>query len=83
MNDSMNDVMKDSMNNLMNNFINQTGIYLFKVNNRNTRTMCEIYSRLTIKTPERSYWLRSGVFNVNFEQISHIVLMFLLLTLNK
>ena len=40
MNDSMNDVMKDSMNNLMNNFINQTGIYLFKVNNQNTRTMC-------------------------------------------
>ena len=83
MNDSMNDLMKDSMNNLMNNSINQTGIYLFKVNNRNTRTMWEIYSRLTIKTPEQSYWLRSGVFNVNFEQISHIVLMFLLLTLNK
>ena len=29
------------------------GIYLFKANNRNTRTMCEICSKLTIKTPER------------------------------
>ena len=28
------------------------GIYLFKVNNRNTRTKCEICSQLTIKTPE-------------------------------
>ena len=29
------------------------GIYLLKVNNRNTRTRCEICSKLTIKTPER------------------------------
>ena len=29
------------------------GNYMFKVNNRNTRTRCEIYSKLTIKTPER------------------------------
>ena len=28
-------------------------IYLFKINNRNTRKTCEIYSKLTIKTPER------------------------------
>ena len=28
-------------------------IYLFKVNNRRTRKMCEICSKLTIKTPER------------------------------
>ena len=27
-------------------------IYLLKVNNRNTRTSCSIYSKLTIKTPE-------------------------------
>ena len=26
--------------------------YMFKVNNRNTRTRCEICSKLTIKTPE-------------------------------
>ena len=29
------------------------GIYLLKINNRNTRTRCEICSKLTIKTPER------------------------------
>ena len=28
------------------------GNYMFKVNNRNTRTRCEISSKLTIKTPE-------------------------------
>ena len=30
------------------------GNYLFKVNNRNTRTRCEICSKLTIKAPEQS-----------------------------
>ena len=29
------------------------GIYLLKVNNRKTRTRCEICSELTIKTPEQ------------------------------
>ena len=28
-------------------------IFLFKINNRNTRKRCEIWSKLTIKTPER------------------------------
>ena len=50
-------------------------IYMLKVNNRNTRTRCEICSKLTIKTPD-------GVFIVDFEHISHIALVFLLLTLN-
>ena len=59
------------------------GIYLLKVNNRNTRTRCEICSKLTINTPERRHWRRSGVFIVNFEHISHLALVFLLLTLNK
>ena len=54
------------------------GNCMFKVNNRNTRTRCEICSKLTIKTPRRS-----GVFIVNFEHISHLVLVFLLLTLSK
>ena len=40
-------------------------------------------SKLTIKTPERRYWRRSGVFIVNFEHISHLVLVFLLLTLSR
>ena len=34
------------------------GNYMFKVNNRNTRTRCEICSKLTIKTPERRHWRR-------------------------
>ena len=58
------------------------GIYLPKVNNRNTRTRCEICSKLTIKISERRQWRRSGVFIVNFEYISHLALVFLLLTLN-
>ena len=33
-------------------------------NNRNTRKSCELYSKLTIRTPE---WLHSGVLIVNFE----------------
>ena len=40
---------------------------MFKVNNRNTGTRCEICSRLTIKTQERRQFRRSGVFVVNFE----------------
>ena len=55
------------------------GIYLLELSNR---TRCEICSKLTIKTPERRYWHRSDVFIVNFEHISHLVLVFLLLTLN-
>ena len=52
-------------------------IHLLKVNNRNTRTICEICSKVTIKLPERRHWCRSGIFIVNFEQISHIVLVFI------
>ena len=58
------------------------GIYLFKVNNRNTRIRCEICLKLTIKILERRHWHRSGIFIVNFEHTSHLVLVFLLLTLN-
>ena len=37
-------------------FVHTVGNYMFKVNNRNTRTSCEICSKLTIKTPERRHW---------------------------
>ena len=47
-------------------------IYLFKVNNRTTRKWCEVSSKLTTKVPERRYW-----------HISHLFLVFLLLTVNK
>ena len=32
------------------------GKYMFKVNNRNTRTRCEICSKVTIKTTQRRRW---------------------------
>ena len=56
-----------------------SGNYMFKVDNRNTRTRCEIYSKLTIKIPERL----PGIFLVNFEHISQLPLVFLLLTLSR
>ena len=46
-----------------------TNVYLFKVNNRNTRKKCEIFSKLTIKI-ERRHGRRSGIFIVNFEYMS-------------
>ena len=54
--------------------VDPASIYLLKVYNRNTITKCKICSKLTIKTPERCQWGRSGVFNVNFEHIYHLVL---------
>ena len=45
--------------------------------------MCEIYHNWTIKKPERRQWRRSWDFIFNFELISHIVEVFLLLTLIK
>ena len=60
---------------------NPAGIYLLKVKNRSTKTRREICSKLTIKTPERRQWRRSGVFTVNFEHIYHLVPVLLLLIL--
>ena len=55
------------------------GIYLTRASNKNTRTRCEICSKLTIKAPKRHHlpafgrntgkWRRFGVFIVNFEHI--------------
>ena len=52
------------------------GIYTFKVNNRNTRTRCEICSKLTTKTLERRHW-RITYFTyfipcsiINFEKVN-------------
>ena len=52
--------------------------YMFKV-----RAKCEICSKLTIKIPEQDQWCCSGVFSVNFEHISHLFRVFLLLPLSK
>ena len=60
--------------------VNPANFNLLKFNNRNTG---EIYSKLTIKTLERRHGRRSGVFIINFEPISHFLLVFLWLTLNK
>ena len=64
------------------NKLNAAGIYQLKINKRNTRTRCEICPKLPIKTTERRQLRRSVVFAI-FEQISHIVLVFILLTSNK
>ena len=48
-------------------YIHLAGIYFFKSNKGNTRIICEICSKLIIKTSERGQWRRSDVFIVNFE----------------
>ena len=49
----------------------QAGIYLLKVSDRNTGTMSEICSKISVKTPKQC---RSDVFNfVNLKHISYIV----------
>ena len=66
------------------------GIYLLKADKRNTKTRCEICSKLPIKTLERRYWHHSVsdaidiilAFTVNFEHSLHLPLLFLLLTLS-
>ena len=60
---------------------NPAGSYMSKVKSRNTRIMCKICLKLTIKTPE---WRQKkpGLLIVNFEHISHLVLVFLLLSLS-
>ena len=58
------------------------GIYPPKINYRNTKTSCEICSKLSIKTPEQRQRRHSVVFITNFGHISHLALVFLLLTYN-
>ena len=38
-----------------------------------------MFSKLTMKTPEGRHWPSFEIFPVNFEHISHFLLMFLLL----
>ena len=56
---------------------------MFKINNRSAGIRREICSKLTIKIPERRNWRRFGIFIVNFEHISHLALVFVLLTLSR
>ena len=39
------------------------------------------FSKVTMKTPKQRHWRRYGVFIVNFEHTSRLVLVFLLLAL--
>ena len=54
------------------NYTNAKYKYLLKVNNRNNRKRCEIYTKLTIKTPERQTYFAplSSVSIVDFEQVN-------------
>ena len=61
----------------------QVNIYLFNLNNKDTKERCKICSKSTIKTPRRRESCRFGVFIVNFEHISHLVLVSLMLTLSN
>ena len=51
----------------------QIGICLIKVNNEKTRIMCDIWLKLNTKITETRQRLRSGVFILNIEHISHII----------
>ena len=55
---------------------------MLKVNKRVTRARYEIGSKVTINTPEQHQLHHSCVFIDNFEHISHLALVSLLLTLN-
>ena len=51
------------------------GIYLLKVNNRNTRTRRKICSKLTIKIPERRHWhLGKRKFSIKTRNLHEIKL---------
>ena len=52
-------------------------IYLFKVNNRNSRGRCEICSKLIIKISEWCHWCYSGVFVVSIKKILNFCSVFL------
>ena len=54
--------------------VNTPNNHFFKVNNKNSRKSCEICSKLTINVV---------LVFINFEHISHLSLVFLLLDLNK
>ena len=58
----------------------QACIKLFRANNGNTTEMCEICSKLSIKTPERGYF---DVLIAHFKNIRDLSSLTSLLTLNR
>ena len=63
--------------------IHLIGIYLLRVSTENTRVICKICSKLTIKIPGRSQWRHFEIINAKFQQISYIILVFPLLDLKS
>ena len=51
-------------------------VYLFKVNNKNTRIRYQICSKLTIKTPERHLWY---CFHFSYEIVTIIIIIIVVL----
>ena len=58
---------------------NPPSFFLFKINNGNTKSILEICSKLTIKTPEQRHGRCFGVYIINREYISHFILLFMTL----
>ena len=52
---------------------NSASNYMFKVNNRNTRRRCEIYSKLTIKIQERRLCIRAKTDGNEVRTHNHLV----------
>ena len=61
--------------------IPQPAIACSKLTIETLKQRCDICSKLTIKIPELRHRRRSGIIIVNFEHISQLVLVFLLLNL--
>ena len=55
----------------------QADNYMLKVNSKNASIRCGICAKLTIKVPKQRWFCRSSIFIVNFQNILHLVLVFL------
>ena len=58
--------LKRETGKIRSDYFNSPSIYLFKVNNGNTTALCEICSKLIIKTPERRHWRHFDYFIFKF-----------------
>ena len=56
--------------------------YLFKVNNKNTKRRCKNMFKFNNKDTQRRQWNRSDISNAKFDDISRLLLVFLLLALS-
>ena len=63
--------------------LSQPAITCSKLTIETLEQWCEICSKLTIKTTKRRHWRRFGVFNINFEHISHLYSIVSIVTLSR